>query len=561
MVQRRYLTLLVILGIFFGSVYWASLINTDFGGVKVTEVTIPAQGYTIRGTLYTPKNMTGKAPAFALAHGISNAKEVLSGIALELARNGYVALTIDEKGHGESDAGFGVTDPTLGLGSAVAYLTTLPCVNSNLIGVCGHSMGAGAVRATVSSNPSIAATVLIGGGQGDSGYTPMDATHPRNLLFIVGRNDVLFDTKSLDAYLRPVFGTSDQIVPGKVYGEFSNGTARELMVLEAIHLVEPIDHATVNEVVTWANSALRADVYSSTVKAQTYLIREALMVVALFAFVASIIPISQVVNGLLPGGVGEPVSVRNRFLRERRVLIQWSLLGLVLYLPAMFLGTIIQFPPLLFGASMAWWLLTTGLVGFALFFVMSWRRPKGNVNAFGYLRESFRLRDAVLGAVIMCALYGVAYSSASFFGEKIRFIVPIFTPLIQSRAIVFPLFIPFYLVYFAAEGLYLHVYRERQMAGSTRSNMARTLMLKLAPYLALLTIQYLPMFVANYKLIPGTLGFFIEFIWAIVPLLAISTFSSWWLYRYTGRVWAGIILTTLLFAWASAGLFPFTAFS
>ena len=91
--------------------------------------------------------------------------------------------------------------------------------------------------------------------------------------------------------------------------------------------------------------------------------------------------------------------------------------------------------------------------------------------------------------------------------------------------------------------------------------MIRTLFLKLAPYLALLTIQYLPMFAANYRLIPGYLGFFIEFIWAIVPLLAISTFSSWWLYRHTGRIWAGVVLNTLLFAWASAGLFPFTAFS
>ncbi len=357
MFQRRYLTLLVILVIFFSSAYGASLINDDFGALSVTEETIPAQGYTIRGTLYAPKGIIGKVPAFALAHGVSNTKEVLSSIALELARNGYVALTIDEKGHGESDAGFDVIDPTLGLGAAVKYLSTLPYVNANLIGVCGHSMGAGAVRATVSGNPKIAAVVLIGGGQGDADYTPMNSTYPRNLLFIVGRNDVLFDLTSLDSYLRPVFGTTDQIVHGKVYGEFGNGTARELIILEAIHLVEPIDRATVDGVVSWANYALRPEVsYPLTVKPQTYLIREGLMTVSLLAFIALIIPLSQVLNGLLSGGVGVPVGVRNRFLRERRVLLLWSFLGLILYLPAMYLGTIIPFPPLLFGASMAWWL-------------------------------------------------------------------------------------------------------------------------------------------------------------------------------------------------------------
>jgi dienelactone hydrolase len=561
MVQRRYLTLLIVLVIFFGSAYGASLINDDFGALSVTPVTIPAQGYNIQGTLYYQKGITGKAPTFALAHGVSNTKEVLSGIALELARNGYIALTIDEKGHGESDAGFDVTDQTLGLSAAVTYLSTLPFVNANLIGVCGHSMGAGAVRATLSGNPKIAAAVLIGGGQGDTGYSPMDSTQPQNLLFIVGRNDVLFDLMSLDAYLRPVFGTTDQIVPGKVYGEFGNGTARELIVLEAIHLVEPIDRTTVEGVVSWANSALRPEVsYPLTVKSQTYLIREGLMTISLLAFVASIIPISQILNILLPGRVGVPVGVRSRFLRERRVLLLWSLLGLILYLPAMYLGTIIQFPPLLFGASMAWWLFTTGVIGLMILLLLAWRKPKCSVNVFGYLHESIHIRDVALSTIVVSLLYVLAWATATFLGEKLRFIVPIFPPLIPSRAQIMPLFVPFYLIYFIAEGLYLHVYRQRQTAGSTKDNMTRTLFLKLAPYLALLTIQYLPMFVANYKLIPGFLGFFIEFIWAIIPLLAISTFSSWWLYRQTGRIWVGIVLNTLLFAWASAGLFPFTAF-
>jgi hypothetical protein len=226
----------------------------------------------------------------------------------------------------------------------------------------------------------------------------------------------------------------------------------------------------------------------------------------------------------------------------------------------MYLGTIIQFPPLLFGASMAWWLFTTGVLGSLILILLSCRKPKGSVTVLDYLRDSLHVRDITLGAILVSLLYGLAWVTATFLGEKIRFIVPIFSPLISIRAQVLPLFVPFYLVYFIAEGLYLHVYRQRQMAGSALGNMARTLLLKLAPYLALLTIQYLPMFATNYRLIPGYLGFFIEFIWVIIPLLAISTFSSWWLYRYTGRIWAGVVLNTLLFAWASAGLFPFTAF-
>jgi dienelactone hydrolase len=562
MVQHRYLALLILLSIFFGSVYIATQIGHDFGGVSIKEVIIQAQGYTVRGTLYTPYGVSSKLPAFALAHGISNAKETLGGLALELARNGYMALTVDEKGHGESDIGIGVTDSTLGLGSAVTYLTSLPNVDAKRIGVAGHSIGAGAVRATVSQNHQIMATVLIGGGQSDSTiYTPMNETQPKNLLFVVGRNDVLFNLTSLDAYLRPVFGAVDAISPGNTYGEFGDGTARRLVLLETIHLLEPVDPMTVKEVVSWANSALKPDVsYPLGMKAQTYLLREGSMAVALVAFIASIIPLSQILNGLLPGGVGEHTVVRHRFLRERRVLLLWSILGLVLYLPGMFLGALVPFPPLLFGASMAWWLLATGIIGLLILVVMAWRKPKGSVRILGYFRESFKIRDITIGVLLLCLLYAFSYASSTLFGEKLRLLIPIFNPLIAGRAEMFPLFIPFYLVYFIMEGLYLHVYRDRQTAGSTAGNLTRTMLLKLSPYFALLTLQYLPMFMMNYRLISGFFGFYIEFIWAIVSLLAISTFASWWLYRYTGRIWVGVVLNTLLFAWVSAGLFPFSAF-
>jgi dienelactone hydrolase len=561
MIQRRYLSLIIVLAIFSGSAYYASQFGIDFGAVSVQAVTIKGSEYDISGLVYAPKKLTGRVPAFALAHGVGNSKEVLSGVALELARNGYVALTIDEKGHGESGSGIGVSDPTLGLGSAVTYLNSLPYVNVNRIGVGGHSMGAGAVRAVVSSNSAIAATILIGGGQGDDSYKAMNDSQPRNLLFIVGRNDVLFDLKSLDAYLRSVFGTSDSITPGTVYGEFGDGTARKLVVLETIHLLEPIDPGAVHEIVEWANLALRPEVsYPLTVKTQTYLFREGLMLISLTSFVALIIPLSKVLSHLLPGSVGEAMQVRHRFLRERRVLLLWSLLGLLLFLPTMFLGVIIPFPPLIFGASMAWWFLTTGVAGLITLAVIVRRQFGGKMKILEHLTGSFRVRDAVLAFIIAIMLYSSAYVSVAMFGEKLRFIVPIFPPLISSRAQIFPMFIPFYLIYFAAEGLYLHVYRERQVAGSAAGNMVRTTMLKLAPYLAILTVQYLPMYVANYRLLPSYLGFFIEFICVVVPLLLISTFISWWLYRYTGRIWAGIILNTLLFAWASAGLFPFTAF-
>jgi hypothetical protein len=184
------------------------------------------------------------------------------------------------------------------------------------------------------------------------------------------------------------------------------------------------------------------------------------------------------------------MQVRHRFLRERRVLLLWSMLGLLLFLPTMFLGVIIPFPPLIFGASMAWWLLMTGVAGLIILAVIVRRQFGGNIKIWGHLTGSFRARDAALAVIIAIILYALAYASVALLGEKLRFIVPIFPPLIANRAQILPLFIPFYLIYFAVEGLYLHVYRERQMAGSAAGNLMRTILLKLFPYLAILAVQY-----------------------------------------------------------------------
>lgn len=149
------------------------------------------------------------------------------------------------------------------------------------------------------------------------------------------------------------------------------------------------------------------------------------------------------------------------------------------------------------------------------------------------------------------------YFPNRIWGEAVRLIVPILPVLNNLRAPIFPLYIPFFLAYFTVEGFYLHIYRGRQYAGKQASNLIRTASLKLAPYLLLLAIQYGIMFATGNRFIPGFAGFFIEFIWAIVPMFIFSTGISWGMYKFTGRIGAGIVLNSIVFAWICTGLFPF----
>ena len=56
---------------------------------------------------------------------------------IELARRGFVVLTIDANGHGNSDPGTGSG------AAALDYITSLDYVDSTQIGLIGHSMGGG----------------------------------------------------------------------------------------------------------------------------------------------------------------------------------------------------------------------------------------------------------------------------------------------------------------------------------------------------------------------------------------------------------------------------------
>ena len=61
-----------------------------------------------------------------------------------------------------------------------------------------------------------------------------------------------------------------------------------------------------------------------------------------------------------------------------------------------------------------------------------------------------------------------------------------------------------------------------------------------------LFIQYGGMYFFNVRIVPGFLGFFLEFLWGIVPIFAITAIWSSWLKKVTGNIAAGVILNSLI---------------
>ncbi|MEM3026738.1 MAG: alpha/beta fold hydrolase, partial [Thermoproteota archaeon] len=564
------MVLIVTATVFLMGTMAAFIINNDFGRLEVKTVAIPDGEYYISGVLYRPHVATEEnpLPAVVLVHGISSAKESMSSIALELARRGFVALSIDVVGHGDSGGRLGATkDHSLGALAALRYVETLPYVDASSLGLVGHSLGAGAARAAAAAHRRVKATVLIAGGLGGMASDPLaygvlNTTFPKNLLVAIGRQDVLFNLNQVtDEWLPTVFGVQE-VSPGTLYGDFTSGTARKLVAPDTTHLLEPLDPTIVYETVVWMSSALKPGEASRIGQLEgglTYPYRETMMLLSVFSLVGLTFPVSMLISPRKPLNKN---SIEYGSLKDWKIMVIWGALSIVLLLPTFILGFSLPFPPVLFGSSIAWWLLIVAIAGvFIILFVMP--RLGVRLRMRILVSESFTRRGASAAVSLFLMLYIIVYLIGLLLGVNLWIFVPIFRVLsIPARIILFLTFIPFFLVFFYVEGIYLHILRR----GSGKNGflqeaveMGRTIGIKIAPYILVMGMQYIPMFLFEIKPLTSFLGFLIEFLPLITVLFIISTACSWWLHRVTSSIGTGTVFNALLFAWVSAGVFPFGA--
>lgn len=136
------------------SMVGSSLIQTGNHSIRIKKMywESPA-GALLSADLWIPANATAenKAPAVVTVEGWYNNKEMQDAYTLELARRGYVVLTLDLHGHGNSEAlpQDRLYDGAVGVDGAVQMVASLPYVDTARIGVTGHSSGGTAANMAV----------------------------------------------------------------------------------------------------------------------------------------------------------------------------------------------------------------------------------------------------------------------------------------------------------------------------------------------------------------------------------------------------------------------------
>ena len=154
------------------SVLGASFVQTAAGKITVKDLRWETPtGKLMSALLFVPDTATAEnpAPAIVTSHGWYNNREMQDMNFVEYARRGYVVMSIDMYGHGNSDdlgpdANFSTR--ATGMTDAVELIAALPYVDSSRIGVTGHSNGARAANLAVDDdnlkeNQLISAVLLV----------------------------------------------------------------------------------------------------------------------------------------------------------------------------------------------------------------------------------------------------------------------------------------------------------------------------------------------------------------------------------------------------------------
>ena len=264
--KPRWWLILAGLVIVLAGAFLAQLVRT-MDGTTVRDIRFTGTNGTIMSALlYVPKNATPTTPAPGIlaVHGYINSRETQDGFAIEFARRGYVVLSLDQTGHGYSGGaafsnGFGGPD-------GLQYLRSLPMVDTNQIGLEGHSMGGWTVLAAAAAMPdAYSSMVLEGSSTGAPFAQEGSTTWPKNLALVFSRYDefskLMWNVDraqdlATSEKLQAIFGTDAPVAEEQLYGSIAEGTARKLYQPNTTHPGDHFSAAAIGNATEWFAATL-----------------------------------------------------------------------------------------------------------------------------------------------------------------------------------------------------------------------------------------------------------------------------------------------------------------
>ena len=584
---------IVCLAVFAVAVLTGHGVQTDSGRIEVTNVYFDNyNGKHIRGKLLRPVPATEKnpLPGVVFIHGYQNNRESGDAYNIEFARRGFVVLSIDAIGRGNSDVPYHYTDErfdkTFGTRSSVKYLKSLPFVDSKSVGVMGHSMGAKFAYWVALEDPSIKAVAIIGSAYDKRATKKM----PGNMIMIIGEYDEFRDffTGTKDLLKEwPLSEATRNAFPVKnpewnrTYGDFSKGTARKIFVHRISHIQESHSTVCIAAALEWMKSALNPpEKLWIDSREQKWPIKEAMTLIAMLACFISAMPLSLLLmrTGFFRS-LHQPLQDKyacttGSYFRFAGIngALMWLYLPLIMTLFAVhkFLIPVDSVFPMLLVDAIVWWFVWINIFGLLIF--RSWYRKQAAASGLTLFELGLSDKEdrfsvdmkrialtLILGVFLFLYLYILENCSERLFLIDFRFIYPLVSDFTPYRVGMFFLYLPFILFGFVVLTTFVHgQLRRAQKTHWFRTYLSWTgsnIFALITPLVLFLLIQYIPLLSTGFIPFEGPGGVFVVFIlelFFIMLTLAVVMILSTWFYMITGRIYLSALMNAMIVTWLFA---------
>lgn len=592
--RSLWVSLLALIVVSLSGAFLATSADSAFGRVNVTTVefmtesNVPMVAKIYRPTWVTAHN---PAPGVLALHGYQSDKEATTTFGtVELARRGFVVVSIDQFGHGYSTQ-HGV-DPDIMSGAAYGldYLKSLPFVDSTRLGTFGHSTGSINAVKLAKSDDAVRAVVALSGNGGDP-----DIHDVRNYLLVQGDNEEIgpyrektFPVSSLSTHPARLeaFGLDpdDTLEWNHTYGDFADGSARRAELVSGTHLGVMTSGASNTAVVDWFNTALRnGDEDSHWIPAQSHIYqwKEIGGAIALLSLVASLIPLLGLLLRL-PSFASFQGSEGSIAQTGRRGLILSAavsiMMTIVLYPLCTHKGggddpisAIVPFLPLQMGNGIATWLAVTTLLTLVVFCI--WKRVGGgrgmSWSELGVLPAHDVGRQLLTAFGLSAALIAwpvfVVTLTSFFRGAEFRVLWPMLKTLTPERVgVLLPYFLIIWAFFFVVNGLSLNTMSRIAGRSGQRPLVLWAKRFGFSWISAVLGLCLLWLF----HFIPGYLGIgpgmdviglttfggrWMMMLAVIIPQFTVLVALTVWLQVRTRSIWVASTVGAALFTWMMVG--------
>ena len=583
------------------SSFIASSIQSSGGRVDVNTIKLPMQnGQLLVADLFKPRTATKETPAplVIVIPGFQRSKEALSNISIELSRRGIVVIAIDPYAQGFSSSSLSKTSASsegYGMYAVVDYIYNTEILNyiqKDKISVTGHSAGGLAAsrgaqffgkKAISNGTMSKIHSAYISGML----YRGLEEKYIPSIRSNMGLSYAYYDEGAfrninqdgdmryapeaiglVNSGLKTEDKINDTLSVGEYYGSLEDRTLRIVHNEKLLHPFQPYSLEATENQINFFKKVFSLDTEINS-KNQIWYWKELFTFISLVCSMLMIIPLTKLfihakifrnIKKPIPRELPKPEGISK--LVFWFVLLITALIASVSFIPMSNLSLKLFtdastrvatwfFPQRMNNAIMLWAFLN-GSIGLLIFFIMN--KYYQNSHNRSVIRKMMALSKKEIAKTILVAFlvffsyFGVLSFVYYFFHVDYRLLfigVRIFQPEIS---IVWLMYMPMFFIFFFANSLRVNasIFHEElsELGGMIFSGFATTLGL-----IIILFIQY------SWLLFTGKIFWvetnlqwlYVNLLFGVVPMIFILPIFNRYLYRLSGRVYLGPLVTCFIF--------------